>query len=112
MNDRFRNILDEVAHDSVNSARDRATWEGANIVERATFGRVFNAIEGVVALIAIFGCFLISGATQNSKFFMYLCGVLWLIPFILIGGLLARFRHRVFVLVRSLMSNVLGGGRF
>ena len=112
MNDRFKNIIDEVAHDSINSARDRATWDGANAVERATFGRVFSAIEGVLALIALFGCFLISGATQNSKFFMYLCGILRLIPFFLIGGLLARFQHRVFVRVRQLLSQILGGGRF
>jgi hypothetical protein len=110
MNDRFRNIVDEVAHDSVNSARDRATWEGANAIEQATFGRVFNAIEGILGLIALFGCFLISGATQNSQFLTYLCGVLWLIPFVVAGSLLVRFRHRVFVRVRQIMNSFLGGG--
>ena len=109
MNDRFRNIVDEVAHDSVNSARDRATWEGANAIERATFGKVFNAVEGVLGLIALFGCFLIANVTQNSKFLMYVIGFLWLIPFIVIGGLLARFRHRMFVRVRQIMNNLLGG---
>ena len=111
MNDRFKNILNEVTRDSVNSTRDRATWDGANMVERATFGKVFNAIEGILALVALFGCFFISNATQNNHFLMYLLGLLWIIPFIVVGGLLARFRQRVFVMVRGIMSNFLGGNR-
>lgn len=111
MNNMFKNALNEVVNDSVNSTRDRATYEGASAVERATFGKVFNAIEGVLALVALFGCFFISNATQNSHFLMYVVGILWLIPFILVGGLLARFRHRMFVRVRGMMSNFLGGNR-
>src|SRR5579864_7669132 len=99
MNDRFRNVLDNVMRDNVNSTRDRATWEGANMVERATFGKVFSAIEGVVALIALFGCICISGATANNRFLTYVVGLLWLVPFIVVGALLARFRHSVFVRV-------------
>ena len=111
MNNRFKNVLNEVVSDSVNSTRDRATYDGASAVERATFGKVFNAIEGALALVALFGCFLIYNATQNSQFLMYALGLLWLIPFILIGGLLARFQHRMFVRVRGIMSNFLGGNR-
>src|SRR5438477_1003845 len=111
MNDRFKNILNEVVNDSVNSTRNRATYDGASAVERATFGKLFNVIEGVLALVALFGCFFISNATQNSQFLMYLLGLLWIIPFIVVGALLARFRHRVFVMVRGIMSNFLGGNR-
>ena len=110
MNDRFRNVLNDIAHDNVNSARERATWDGANAVERATFGKVFSAIEGVLGLIALFGCFAIANITQNSKFLMYLFGLLWLIPFIVVGALLGRFRHRLFVRVREMMNKTLGGG--
>jgi hypothetical protein len=111
VNDRFRNILNEVAHDNADSMRDRATWEGASVVEQATFGKVFSAIEGVLALIALFGCFIISGATQNSHFLMYLLGFVWIVIFIVVGGLLARFRHRVFVRIRGIMNSFLGGSR-
>ena len=111
MSDRFKNVLNEVVNDSVNSTRDRATYDGASAVERATFGKVFNAIEGALALVALFGCFLISNVTQNSQLLMYALGLLWLIPFVLIGVLLARFRHRMFVRVRGIMSNFLGGNR-
>jgi len=111
MNNMFKNALNEVVNDSVNSTRDRATYEGASAIERATFGKVFNAIEGALALVALFGCFLISNATQNSQFLMYLFGGLWLIIFIAIGALLARFRHRMFVRVRGIMSGFLGGNR-
>ena len=108
MNDRFRNLLNDVMRDNVNSARDRTTWEGASVIERATFGKVFNAIEGVLAVVALLGCFLISNATQNSQFLMIVFGVIWLAIFIVIGGLLARFRHRMFVRVRGILSNFLG----
>ena len=111
MNDRFRNIMNDVMHDNADSMRDRATWEGASMVEQATFGKVFSAIEGVVALIALLGCFIISGATQSSHFLMYLLGFVWIVLFIVVGGLLARFRHRLFVRVRSIMNSFLGGGR-
>ena len=107
MNDLFRNIV----QDNVNSARDRASWDAASTVERATFGKVFNLIEGVLGLVAIFGCVFISNAMQNQKFLLYVCGALWLVPFIAAGALLARFRHSLFVRVRGLMNNVLGGGR-
>jgi len=110
VNDRFNNILNDVIHDNANSMRDRATWEGASMVERATFGRVFNAIEGVLGFIAIFGCFIIAGATQNSQFLMYLVGIIWLALFIAVGALLARFRHRLFVRIRGVMSSFMGGG--
>ena len=109
MNDRFRNILNDVMQDNVNSTRDRATWEGASMVEQATFGRVFSAIEGVLALIALLGCCAISSATENSRFLTYVLGLVWLVPFIVVGGLLARFRHRLFVRVRGMMNNFLGG---
>ena len=111
MNDRFRNILNEVVRDSADSTRDRATWEGASVIERATFGKVFSAIEGVLAVVALLGCFLIANATQNSQFLMIVFGVLWLAIFIVIGGLLARFRHRMFVRVRTIMNNFMGGNR-
>jgi len=95
MNDLFRNIV----KDNVSSARDRATWDTASVVERATFGKIFNFLEGVVSLIAVFGCVFISNAMQNQKFLLYVC-----------GALLARFRHSLFVRVRGLMNNMLGGG--
>jgi hypothetical protein len=106
MNDLFRNLV----KDNVNYARDQATWQGASAVERATFGKVFAAIEGVLALIALFGCMFISGAMQNQTLLLYVCGLLWLVPFIVVGTLLARFRHSLFVRVRGMMSNFLGGG--
>jgi hypothetical protein len=109
MNDRFKGVMDEVLRDSASSVRDRATWEGANAVERATFGRIFNIIEGALGLIALFGCFFISGITQNTRLLTYVCGILWVIPFIAGGVLLARFRHRLFVRVRGIMNNFLGG---
>src|SRR5258706_7983012 len=93
VNNLFRNLMS----DSANTARDRATWEGASMVERATFGRVFNFISGILALIFIVGCVVISGATKNSQILTYVCGIVWLIPFIFVGMLLARFRHSLFV---------------
>jgi hypothetical protein len=107
MNDFFRNIL----RDEADYARNRVAWEGASQVERATFGKIFNAIEGVLALMALFGCFFISNTIQNPKFFMYVCGVLWLIPFIAAGTFLARFRRSLFVRVRGIISGFLGGQR-
>ena len=108
MNDRFKNLLNDVVQDNANSVRDRASWEAASVVERETFGRVFNVIEGILALIAIFGCILLSGLTQNSRLLMYIVGIIWLIPFILLGTLLARFRHRLFVRIRGIINNFLG----
>ncbi len=107
MNDLFRDLM----NDNVNYARDRATWEGASAVERATFGKIFNVVEGILGLIAIFGCFAISSALQNQQFLIYVCGLLWLVPFIVVGGLLARFRHSVFVRVRGMMNSFLDGSR-
>jgi hypothetical protein len=107
MSDLFRNIL----RDEADYARNRAAWEGASVVERATFGKIFNAIEGVLALIALFGCFFISNAMQNQKFLLYVCGIAWFIPFIAVGMLLARFRHGLFVRVRGIISGFLGGSR-
>jgi hypothetical protein len=107
MSDLFRNIL----RDEADYARNRATWEGASAVERATFGKIFNAIEGVLVLIALFGCFFISNAMQNQKFLMYVCGIAWFIPFIVAGAFLARFRHGLFVRVRGIISGFLGGSR-
>jgi len=109
MNDRFQNLLSNIVHDNLNSTRDRATYEGASAVEQATFGKVFSVIEGILALIAFFGCMFISNLTQHSQFLMYVLGLLWLIPFIVVGGLLARFRHSLFVRVRGIMNNFLGG---
>lgn len=109
MNDRFRNFFNDIVKDNANYARDRATWEGASAVERATFGKVFNAIEGVLGLIAVFGCLFIAGAMENQKFLMYVCGLLWLVPFIVVGGLLARFRQSLFVRLRGLINSFLGG---
>ena len=111
-NNPLKDIFNNIVSSEVNSARDRATWEGASAVERATFGKVFNAIEGVLALVALFGCFFISNVTQNSQFLMYVLGVLWLIPFIVIGGLLARFRQQLFVRLRGVINSFLGGSRF
>ncbi len=107
MNNLFRNIL----RDEADYARNRVAWEGASQIERATFGKIFNAIEGILALIALFGCFFISNAIQNPRFIMYVCGVLWLIPFIVAGTFLARFRHGLFVRVRGIISGFLGGQR-
>jgi hypothetical protein len=106
MSDLFHNIL----RDEADYARNRAAWEGASAVERATFGKIFSAIEGVLALIALFGCFFISNAMQN-QFLLYVCGIIWLIPFIAAGTLLARFRHGLFVRVRGIISGFLGGPR-
>ncbi len=107
MNDLFRNIMSN----EVDMARNRASWEGADAVERATFGKIFNFIEGILGLVAIFGCVLISAAMGNNQILMYIVGVIWLIPFILIGGLIARFRYSIFIRIRGLISNFLGGNR-
>src|SRR5579859_764430 len=112
MNNGFKGLMDEVMHDSVDSARDRATWDGASMIERNTFGKVFGVIEGALAVIAFLGCMFISNLTQHSQFLMYVLGLLWLIPFIVVGGLLARFRHRLFVRVRGILSSFMGGNRF
>lgn len=111
MNDLFRNIVNNTIRDNVNDARDRTTWDAASTVERATFGKVFNFLEGVLGLLAVFGCLFIANAMQNQKLLLYVCGALWLVPFIAAGALLARFRHTVFVRVRGLMNSFLGGGR-
>ena len=107
MNDLFRNLT----NDTANTARDRATWEGASLVERNTFGKVFGAIGGVLGLVAILGCLFISSATQNSQILMYVCGILWLIPFAIAGTLLARFRASLFVRLRGFIAGFLGGPR-
>src|SRR5690349_18437538 len=112
MNDLFRNILGNVVRNEADMARNRASWEGASEIERATFGRVFNFIEGILGLVAIGGCFLISQAMTNNHILMYVVGVIWLIPFIVIGGLIARFRHAIFMRLRGVISGFLGGGRF
>jgi hypothetical protein len=111
MNDLFRNIVNNTVRDNVNYARDRATWDAASTVERATFGKIFNFLEGILGLIAVLGCFFIASAMQDQRLLLYVCGVLWLVPFIAAGVLLARFRHTLFVRVRGLMNNFLGGGR-
>ncbi len=107
MNDLFNNIL----RDEADYARNRAAWEGASEVERITFGKIFNAVEGILAVIALFGCLFVSNAMQNSKFLMYVCGSLWLIPFIAAGTLLARFRRSIFVRVQGVIRGFLGGSR-
>lgn len=107
----MRNIFNNIVNESVNSTRDRAAWEGASAVERATFGKVFNFIEGALAVVALFGCVFISSITQNNQFLMYFLGLLWLIPFVVIGGLLARFRSSLFIRLRGIISGFLGGGR-
>ena len=71
----FRNILNNIVNDSVNTTRNQVAWEGASDIERATFGKVFNFIEGALAVIALFGCVFISGITQNSQFLMYFLGL-------------------------------------
>lgn len=111
MNDLFKDIVNNVVHGTVNSTRDQATWEGASVVERATFGKVFNFIEGILGLVMIFGCVLISNAMSNSQFLMYLVGIIWVIPFVAIMGLLARFRQSLFVRIRGIMNSFLGGNR-
>jgi hypothetical protein len=97
--------------DSANIARDRAAWEGASIIERNTFGRIFSIIGGILGLIAVFGCLFIANATKNSQFLMYVCGIVWLIPFAIAGTLLARFRHSLFVRLRGIIGGFLGGPR-
>ena len=107
MNDLFRNLMNE----SADMARDRAAWEGASVIERNTFGKVFSAISGILGLVAIFGCFFIANATQNSQILLYICGILWLIPFAIAGTLLARFRNVLFVRLRGVISGFMGGPR-
>ncbi len=108
MNDLFKNVL----RDEADYARNRAAWEGASEVERLTFGKIFNAVEGVLALVALFGCMFISGAmADSSKFLLYLVGIIWLIPFIAVGTLLARFRRSIFVRVQGVIRGFLGGAR-
>jgi hypothetical protein len=109
MNDQFRNIVNDVMRDNVNSARDRATWESASAIERATFGKIFGAIEAVVGLIGVFGCFLISSATENARLLTYICGILWVIPFIAAFALIGRFRHSMFVRLRNIIATFVGG---
>ena len=107
MNDLFKNVL----RDEADYARNAVAWEGASEVERATFGKIFNAVEGILALIALFGCVFISGAIQDPRFLMYVCGILWLIPFMGAGVLLARFRRSIFVRVQGIIRGFLGGSR-
>jgi len=107
MNDLFRTILGNEA----DMARNAVSWEGASELERATFGKFFNFIEGIVGLIAIGGCFLISGAIGNNQLLLVIVGIIWLIPFILIGGLIARFRYAIFMRLRGIIYNLLGGNR-
>jgi hypothetical protein len=112
MNDLLRQIDDFVRNlfgGTVDVARDRASWEGASAVERATFGKVFNAIEVGLFLVMIFGCAFIANATENQKVLYYVCGILWIVPFIAVAGLLARFRRSLFVRVRGAMNRFLGG---
>ncbi len=107
MNDLFKNIL----RDEADYARNRAAWDGANEVERATFGKIFNAVEGILALVALFGCLFVSNAMRDSKFLMYVCGFLWFIPFVAVGTLLARFRRSIFVRIQGVIRGFLGGSR-
>ncbi len=108
MNDLFKNVL----RDEADYARNRVAWEGASEVERVTFGKIFNAIEGILALVALFGCLFISSAMQDSsKFLLYLVGIIWLVPFIAVGTLLARFRRSIFVRVQGILRGFLGGTR-
>jgi hypothetical protein len=106
--------IDEIVRNlfggSVDYARDRATYETASQIERATFGRVFRAIQGALMIVMVFGCLLISNATQNQTFLQYVCGFLWILPFIVVGGLLARFRRSLFVRIRGTMNRFMGGG--
>ncbi len=105
MNDLFKNVL----RDEADYARNAVAWEGASEVERITFGKIFNAVEGILAVVALFGCLFISNAMENSRFVMYVCGILWLIPFLAVGTLLARFRRSIFVRVQGVIRNFLGG---
>jgi hypothetical protein len=101
----FRNLLGG----ATDHVRDRASYEGASAVERATFGRIFGFIEGGLFLVMLFGCMFISNFAQNQTFLLYLCGLLWVIPFIVIAGMLARFRHSLFVRIRSMLGRFMGG---
>lgn len=102
-------IVKNIFGSAVDRTRDGATYSAASAVERATFGRVFSAIEGGLFLIMLFGCIFISSATQNSTILQYICGILWVIPFIAVGTLLARFRNSLFVRIRGIMNRFLGG---
>jgi hypothetical protein len=103
------NFVRNLFKGEVDYARDHATYEAASTVERATFGKIFNFIEGIVFIVMLFGCFAISNATQNQQFLMYLCGFIWVLPFIAVGALLARFRRSLFVRIRGIMKRFLGG---
>ncbi len=105
MSDLFKNVL----RDEADYARNAAAWEGASEVERITFGKIFNAVEGVLAVIALFGCLFISNTFQDSKFLLYLFGIVWLVLFIAAGTLLARFRRSIFVRVQGVIRGFLGG---
>ncbi len=108
MNDLFKNVL----RDEADYARNRAAWEGASEVERVTFGKIFNAVEGILAVVALFGCLFISNAMRDSSTVLsYVVGIIWLIPFIAVGTLLARFRRSIFVRVQGLIRGFLGGSR-
>ena len=47
----------------------------------------------------------------NNQVLLWVVGIIWLIPFIVIGGLIARFRHAIFMRLRGFISGMLGGGR-
>src|SRR5262245_50986298 len=96
--------------DTANTTRDRVTWESESLIELNTCGSVLIAISGILGLIAIVGCLFIASATQNSQILMYICGIIWLIPFGIAGVLLGRFRHSLFVRLRGMINGFLGGG--
>jgi hypothetical protein len=105
------NFIKNIIGNEVNYARNQASWEAASEIERATFGRVFNFIQGGIALVVIFGCILISSATSNSQILQYVCGILWILPFVAVGILLGRFRQELFFRLRGVINGFLGGSR-
>ncbi|MBZ0289608.1 MAG: hypothetical protein K8I30_18440 [Anaerolineae bacterium] len=111
--DNLLGFLDKIGRNffggAADHARDQASYSAASAVERATFGRVFGFIEGALFLVMLFGCMFISNFAQNQTLLLYGCGILWVIPFIVVGGVLVRFRNSLFVRIRGMLSRFMGG---
>ncbi|MBN1429956.1 MAG: hypothetical protein JXB07_16420 [Anaerolineae bacterium] len=103
----MQEFFNTIVRSQADYARNRVTWEGASMVERATFGKLFKAVEGILGLIAFVGLFFVLSITPDVACLPYVCILLWLAPFTAAGIALARFRYSIFKRVRGTMNRFL-----
>ena len=103
-------FLDRVGHyiwgRPIDRERDHAIYHRASILEHETFSRVFKFIYIGLLLVMFCGLGFVFNLTQHHAF-LVVFGILWVIPFILVGVLLFRFRKSLFVRMRDIVTLIM-----